>query len=39
MYQVIIYDYEITKNFATMKEAIAYQEYIVFTLGLDAEIL
>jgi len=27
------------KEFKTLKEAIEYQEYLVFRLGIDAEIL
>ena len=28
-----------TKEFATMEAALAYQEYLVFVMGIDAEVL
>ena len=27
------------REFKTLKQAIAYQEYLVFSLGIDAEVL
>jgi len=38
-HEVTCYANGITKEFNTMDEAIEYQEYLVFVLGLDAEIL
>jgi len=39
MYKVINNNSGIIKEFNTMDEAQAYQEYLVFTLGIDAEVL
>lgn len=39
MFQVINNETKHIRIFGTMEEAMSYQEYLVFVLGVDAEVL